>query len=313
MKKLDFHVHIYADCSVEEVAENFKAMMARHNLCGVGLMALHHNSKGFHPTCNEDALKLRSLLPEAYAFASIHMDQDYVEQAKRYMDQGFDGIKLLNGKPSEYRFFGSGYETPEFDRLFAYCEKEQIPMVIHNNDPRLYWQQSPKTEHLREKGWFYGDGDLPTQEQFFVMLEDVFRRHPHLRAAVAHMGFYYDNIPRAVALLESCPNLYFDMTPAVEVYVELSQQREKAEQFVRAYHDRLIFGTDAVASLKEGNRPWEFNCTKHEMMETFYGGDAPRDVGKYHVEPVKVEPYMLENIYYNNAMRFMKKPLPQDK
>ena len=57
------------------------------------------------------------------------------------------------------------------------------------------------------------DGDVPTHEEFFLMLEQVLVRHPKLRLAVAHMGYYYEDLPRPEALMEHCPNFSLDMTP----------------------------------------------------------------------------------------------------
>jgi len=312
MKKIDAHVHICNPITVQESEYYLRDMMERKGLCSLGIMALARDSREFYPYCNEVAAELKRRMPELYIFASLHYHLDFVEQAKEYMERGFDGIKLLNGKPSVYRYFGSGYETEAFDRFFAYAEEQQIPLMIHNNDPRANWDPDLCSEGVKKMGWYYGDGNLPAQEEFFCMMEAVLERHPKLRAAIAHMGFYYDNLPRAATLLKRYPNLFFDMTPGIEIYKELSEDADNAKAFISKYHERLIYGTDADNDLTPGGRVYRVNNAKTEVMDVFFEGTeecmmTPGFVEAFKVVPMHLEKYMVENIYYYNFLRFMRK------
>ena len=302
MKKIDFHVHIFDDIPVEKSAEYFNDMCARKGYEGVGIMALVHDTGGYYRDCNEKALRLKEMIPNSYAFASLDPEKDLVEEAEICMEKGFDGIKFLSGKPSEYKCFGWGYEDERFDRFFAYAEEKQIPLMIHNNDPIDNWDMSKATPRAIEKGWVY-DETMPSQEWFFAALESALDNHRNLKAAIAHLGFYADDLDRAEALLEKCPNLYFDITPALPIYVDLCKDPARAKRFFEKYHERLIYGTDAANNLTGAAR--EYNDTKTEVIKTFLEGDEPRQIGKYFVTPIKLEPHMLENIYYNNAKRFL--------
>ncbi|MBP3300905.1 MAG: amidohydrolase family protein [Clostridia bacterium] len=309
MKKMDMHIHTYGDISMDQMVAYMEEMKELRGYCGLGFMACLRNSSGFVPDSNEVTLELKRRIPGSYAFAGLDHGKDFVEQAKQFMEQGFDGIKMLEGKPSLYRFWGIGYEGPRMDEFFAYAEEQDIPLVIHNNDPRANWDPNgPRVEHLRGKGWYYGDGDVPSQEEFFLMLEGVFDRHPNLRAALSHMGFYYDNLPRVSALMEKCPNLYLDLTPAVEVFMELSLTPAETKAFIEKYQKRMFWGTDTSVNWAPDSRIRTFNDQKVRMMEVFFEGTEPEVVaGKYPVAPVGLDPAILEDIYYYNALRFMKK------
>ena len=302
MKKIDFHVHIFDDIPIEDTARYFKDMCARKAYEGVGLMALWHTTEGYFTDCNEKALKLKGMIPNSYAFAALDRERDFAQQAAEYMSRGFDGIKLFEGKPSEYKLFGWGYGDERFDRFFAYAEEEQIPIMLHNNDPIENWDVAKATPRAIEKGWVY-DESVPSQEWFFRVLEEALDKHRDLRLAIAHMGFYADNLDRAEKLLEKCPNLYLDITPALPIYVDLCKDIARAEAFFRKYHERLIYGTDAANNLVGAAR--EYNDTKTEVIKTFLEGSEPKQIGKYFITPIKLESHMLENIYYNNAMRFL--------
>jgi len=304
MKKIDFHVHNHIHTTPEEAAVYMKEMIDRLGYEGIGIMASLHSSRGPYPTSNEDAMALVKLLPGSIAFAGLDHERDFVEQTKEYMERGFKGIKLLEGKPSEWRYRGYGYEHPRFDAFFDYCEKEGIPLLIHNNDPLANWDLSKADERAIKMGWVY-DENVPSQEWFFEQLETRLLTHPNLRAAIAHFGFYSNDIPRAERLMEACPNLVMDITPAILIYPQLSETPEAAEAFFRKYHTRIIYGTDADTKLEGFAR--EYNDKKRAIITHFLEGDEPREIAGNLIHPIKLEREMLENIYYNNAMRFIER------
>ena len=129
MKKIDFHVHILDQIPLEDTEKNFKDVCARKNYEGICIQALYHAGPITDPLCNEKALELIRRIPNSYAFASLKYDEDFVEQTKKYIAQGFSGIKLLNGKPTEYRYSGLGLEHERFEPFFELCEKELFSVV----------------------------------------------------------------------------------------------------------------------------------------------------------------------------------------
>lgn len=306
MKKLDFHVHIDAQIPHEKTVEYFKDMCERKGYCGVGIMAYPCGSESGSVTCNEDALAIKELMPGSYAFAGVFDDRDYEQQAKEYKERSFDGIKLLQGKPSIYRLNGYSYGDSRFEKFFAYCEKEQIPLMIHNNDPKANWDMSKATERAIKNGWVY-DETIPSQEWFFKQLESVLEKHPNLRAALAHFGFYSDDIDRAEMIMEKYPNIYLDITPAIEIYVQLSERAVRAREFFKKYSTRIIYGTDAHNELV--GFPREYNDIKTDITDVFLEGSEAKEVHGRFIEPMHLDESILEDIYYNNALRFMKKEI----
>ncbi len=303
MKKIDFHVHITDSIPLEKTAEHFRALCERKGYEGVCMLAYVHESSVHHLTCNEDALALKAMLPGSYAFAALHHDRDFVVQAREYMERGFDGIKILEGKPSVYRYLGYGLDHPRYDAFFAYAEKEQIPIILHNNDPAGNWDITKATPRAIEKGWYY-DETVPTHEWFFETLEGVLARHSRLRVALAHFGFYADDLDRAERLMEACPNLYMDLTPALDIFRTFSKSAPRTEAFFRKYHARIFYGTDAQNDLTGFAR--EYNDVKTHTIDTFLGGGAPCVIRDHVIAPISLTDEMLENIYYHTAMRFIK-------
>ena len=303
MKKIDFHVHaLDNDITVAECVKQFEELSERNGLDGICIHAVECSSLLTHPDCNEKALAISEHDSHWYAFAGLHHASDFVEQTKEYMDRGFRGIKLLEGKPSLYRHYGYTYDHPRFEPFFAYCEENQIPLMIHNNDPLRHWDIDKISKANVAKGWYY-DSSIPSQEYFFQVLEGVLTRHPNLRAAIAHFGFYSNNIPRAERLMEQCPNLRMDMTPAPIIFDELSETPEQIKAFILKYNDRLTFGSDADTPIIGSMR--ELNDRKMRIMKAFYEGSGETMVDKHRIQGMALDEAILENIYWNNAMAFI--------
>ena len=119
------------------------------------------------------------------------------------------------------------------------------------------------------------------------------------------MGFYSENIDRAFELMETYPNLKMDVTPALNIYEELSLIHDRAEEFFRKYSDRIIFGTDAVNNLEGDARI--SNDDKNEATSHFFTGEGDRIIRNKLIRHIRLTEEMLENIYYKSAMNFIGK------
>ena len=304
MKKIDFHVHVKELLPKEQTVAYFTDMCQRHGLDGVNIVAWTYD---FPETCNQLCLELSRMIPNSYAFGCLLPGRDYAQQARELMSQGFRGIKLIRGgKPSFYKGYGKLYDDEIYEDFFALAEEMQYPIIMHNNDPEANWDIDRVSTNAIKKGWYY-DETFPSHQRYFEAVDNVLARHPKLKMAMAHMGFYSENMDKAFALMEDCPNLYMDITPALNIYEEMSRVPDRAEEFFRKYHRRSFFGTDAANNLVGEAR--ELNDRKHLVTEYFFSGREPAVVGKKHIVPIQLEEEMLQNIYYNSAMEFIGEPI----
>ena len=311
MKKIDFHVHIETEIPAEQSAYYFKDMCDRYGYSGINVLSFAYSladNKGYNYKCNDEALALKEKMGDgSYAFGCLLPDRDYAKQAEELMNSGFDGIKLLRGgKPNYYKDFPYLYDHEIYADFFALAEEKQIPIIMHNNDPAYSWDISKAPARAIKMGWVYDDS-VPSHERYFQVVDNILERHPKLRIALAHMGFYSENIDKAFELMEKYPNLYMDMTPALNIYKELSLIHDSAEEFFRKYNNRVFFGTDATNYLVGEAR--DYNDTKNEITSYFFSGGEYREFGHRKIHPISLSDEMLENIYYNSAMRFIKKEI----
>ena len=311
MKKIDFHVHIETKIPAEQSAYYFKDMCDRYGYSGINVLSFAYSladNKGYNYKCNDEALALKEKMGDgSYAFGCLLPDRDYAKQAEELMSSGFDGIKLLRGgKPNYYKDFPYLYDHEIYADFFALAEEKQIPIIMHNNDPAYSWDISKAPARAIKMGWVY-DGTVPSHERYFQAVDNVLERHPNLRIAMAHMGFYSENIAKAFEMMDKYPNLYMDITPALNIYEELSSVHVEAERFFRKYSDRIFFGTDATNHLVGEARM--YNDKKNAVTSYFLSNGKEGNPCNKKITPINLDEKMLENIYYNNAMRFIKKEI----
>lgn len=160
---------------------------------------------------------------------------------------GFDGLKLIEGKPTVRKMIPIPLNAPHYEEMWATLERLEMPVLWHVADPEEFWDPVLAPSWARDQGWFYGDGTFPTKEELYGEVDDVLTRHPNLKVIFAHFFFLSADLPRAGKFLDAHPRACFDLTPGSEMYINFTPQLEATREFFSAYQDRLIYGTDIAS------------------------------------------------------------------
>lgn len=187
----------------------------------------------------------------AYAFGSLHYlpdgapagGKDLLEQAKWLMSLGFDGMKMLDGKPDGRKRIGIPLDSPVYDLYFDYLEQESIPVLYHAADPAVFWDRDNVPAEAVKNNWAYMDDTFVSKAGIYREVGGILQKHPGLRVIFAH--FYFmdeEGIDKASAFLERWPNVSFDLTPGM-MYQTFAKD-DGWKEFFTKYQDRLLFGTD---------------------------------------------------------------------
>lgn len=242
---------------------------------------------------------------DVYAFGGLHNTDRYAEippevTAKALIELGCDGFKIMNC-PSLRAFLGHGFNDERYEKMFQYFEDEQIPLTIHVNDPEEFWQPN---------GEFYGKGYILKKDLYDEMFE-ILDRHPKLKINFAHF-FFLSNCPfEAIRVMEKYPNVYFDLTPGVEMYYNFDNNLDFWQDFFKKYSHRILFGTDCNTYKAYTNKELvllvyrkltestdHFTQVCYNMDFTVRGLDLPEEV--------------VERICYTNFFDFVGKKRPVD-
>ena len=309
MKKIDFHVHTVRGTPVEKSIEHFKSMMEENGYEGVAVLAVFDNSQNTDGSQqnNREALEIKAAIPGSYAFAALNhfSGVPFEEQLDEILKQPFDGIKMLIDKPNRIKKYGYHAADPRFDAFYKKMEDMQIPLVSHSGDPDISYDITKATPRMIQKGWVY-DETYATKEECHQHVETILSKFPNMKIALAHMGFFSDELDRLSILMDKYPNLYMDITPALPIYADLSKTPEKSREFFLKYQDRIYYGTDAESDLV-GER-LAYNRKKVKIITSFLELDKTVQIEDYTINPINLPTDVLEKIYYKNILNFCGKP-----
>ncbi len=255
---IDSHVHINSlPCLayMKDYADHFGFQAV--NVACLG------QEKPWDVTQNMLALLLKHQDPRFYAHGALlypsvpvqkaGLDSSFFAgQARELEVLGFDGIKLLEGKPTTRKNLALAQNDPLYDAFYAQLEEAGTHVIWHVADPETFWHRETAPAFSLEAGWFYGDGSFLTQEQLYDEVLSVLDRFPKLKVTFAHF-FFLSNFPdRAKALLDTYPHVTLDITPGREMYENFSKRPAAWRSFFQAYAQRIVFGTDMARSEFQG-------------------------------------------------------------
>ncbi len=177
----------------------------------------------------------------------VPKDFAFVRQVEELMEIGFDGIKMLEGKPNVRCLLGVSLADPAYDEYFSLLEEGQIHLLWHVNDPckllgSLYVISvcSGQRLVLRRRG-------ISQLRRGYEEIYTILQRHPLLKVTFAHLFFLSEQPDRLVQLFETYPNVCVDITPGSEMYRNMSIERKLWRHIFTRYADRFLLGTDTYS------------------------------------------------------------------
>jgi len=115
----------------------------------------------------------------------------------------------------------------------------------------------------------------------------------------AHVAESSENLTRAMKLLDSCPNVYVDISARA---AELGRQPYQAREFFLRYSDRIVFGTDLLPEEPMYRLYFRFLETADEYFE--YPSHASRQ-GRWNIYGLHLPDEVLRRVYRENALRLL--------
>lgn len=323
----DAHIHLYPGHDIEWDLQCLRGYRKWFGIDRIAILALPECVHGgsADPESNARCLEAKARLNEenpdspVYALAGLIVTgreisaREYLDQARRAFDMGFDGFKSLLGKPDLRKTSPLALDAPELDPFFDFLEETGRPFVQHSGDPANFWDPDKIPPSAKAAGWFYDD-TFPTLAQIRAESENILRKHPSLNATFAHVFFLGDEPDEAARLLETYPNLGFDMAPGWEMHLGFTAHHDQWHAIFENYADRFFFATDTSNHYAsddipsyDGHYRWAADLTRLALTteEPFdYECDGPR-----HFAPLCLSPSTQRMILRENFIRrFGEKP-----
>ena len=316
-KMIDNHWHIFFPEKIDTSVKQAEQIVKELDIDKIALLSypyVHQPEQDLDVLENLKALYMKDRLSiPAYAYAGFtHYSDDAKENAdfiRFMMDMGFDGWKSAEMHPRLHKQIERGLNDPSFEETLSYVEEQGVPIVLHLGDPIAHWDSENVSQWERENGRFY-DETFPSLNQLYDEMEEVLEKHPKLKVALAHFYFASDDYERAVHMMEAYENVYMDLTPGKEMFVNFSKEPERWREFFIRYSKKIIMGSDLYTA--------GYGINRFELVRKFLESDEPfvMEPWKETFVPFHLPKDVLEDIYVNNAERISSvepKPIDREK
>ena len=265
---------------------------------------------------NALAIAFKCLSPNHYAFGSLHyrFDYDFAGELQALWDMGLDGLKMIENKPTERKALGYAQDDARYSAMYTLAERLDIPMLIHVNDPRDFWDPEKAPAWAVEAGYAYCDGSFVPFETILSESVSMLEKHPGLRVCFAHMMFLSDDLPRLTRLMERFPNMHLDITSGTEMYHNFTGDREGWSAFFHRFGDRILYGTDNCNRMDDHER--EIGDTINDLQKRFLTTDQPFPLWDSQVQGFGLDDELVGRISQTNFDRFASpapRPLDSEK
>jgi len=242
MKIIDAHTHVY---NIKENYEPLYKLGKRLNYDRLNVLSLQCTGNLLQ---NLNCALCKISHPEipTYAFGGLDYKtgRDFLTQAQNLRAMGFDGIKMLEGKPTVRKNLNKALDDPDYDAYYSYLEETGFPVLFHVVDPPEFWDREKVPDWAYANGWFYDESYTP-YGQYYDEVENMLNKHPKIRAIFAHFYFLSGEPGKAQKFLDDHPSVSIDLTAGVEMYENFTKNPDFWHDFFIKNSDRLIFGTDS--------------------------------------------------------------------
>lgn len=305
---IDGHIHFVHPERMDEILELMdEAGHASANLvCIPNPDATTHNPaalyfKQHHP----DRVYLSGALEYGPALAEPARTSEILAgQVLALKSQGFNGLKLIEGKPQVRKLLPLTLDGPAYDGLWAALEAEQFPVVFHVGDPDEFWDPERCPDWARQSGWDYTDGSYPSKEDLYSEVDHILARYPNLKITFAHFYFLSNDLARAARFLDAHPNICFDLTPHIDMYYDFSRDRYHVRDFILHYSDRIVYGTDMdTRALVRSAGGHDFMRSIPWLIRSFLEMPGPFTYNGKELHGLGLPQSVLELIYRENFLR----------
>ncbi len=236
------------------------------------------------------------------AFGGIHITDrysiiPYEKQAEKLLDLGCDGIKLIDMHPELREYITVSIDDVKYDKMLSLLEERDKPLLIHLAGPKECWLG--KDENDKSPNSIYRGACPDAKLGFDDYINEgirMLKKHPKLKVVFAHFMFLASDYDRAVEIMETYPNVYFDITPGTDMYYHFSVNTKLWHDFFEKYSNRILFGTD-VNTYKDFNKEL---VEYVRLLITEKGEYQTHCYGNHKYKGLYLSDDALNNICYNN-------------
>ncbi len=239
--------------------------------------------------------------------------EECIEMINLHVKMGAKGLKILKELGLHYRDKDGNLISCSDPRLAPVWEEAgrlKIPVLIHQADPAGFFEPvNPENEHfeslIKYPSWSFADKKYPRKTELLKRRDELIRNHPDTIFILPHFANYAENIQYVSELLLENTNVYIDFSARLD---ELGRQPWSSREFFIKFQDRIIFGTDMPANIRESA---EMYRTYFRFLETYdesfyapdYDGTFER--ARWPICGLGLPKEVLRKIYFENILKII--------
>ena len=191
---------------------------------------------------------------DATKFDSKTFAEDTVKHIKNCMAAGARGVKIWKNigmtiKNEAGQFLMA--DDPVFDPIYAFLEKEKIPLLAHLGEPRNCWLPLDRIANEDDRRYFsknpnfhmYLHTEAPTYEQHLMVRDNILERFHGLIFVGAHLGSMEWSLEEVAKRLDKFPNFYVDLAGRFDnIFEQTLRNRKYVSDFFQHYQNRIVYG-----------------------------------------------------------------------
>lgn len=197
-------------------------------------------------------------------------------------------------------------DDERLDPIWATAGELGVPVLIHVADPEGFFLPADRhNDRLpglgRRPEWFFGTSEHPSFQDLMDRQVRLFQRHPKTTFFGAHVLNRPDNLEWVGSVLESCPNVYAEISARIN---DLGRQPRTARDFFTHHQDQVLFGTDGNSLAPY---PLYFRVLESEddLIRSTNARDGAIPTGSWPLYGLSLADGVLQKLYHDNAARLL--------
>lgn len=242
-----------------------------------------------------------------------------LHEIKKGWEKGAIAVKMWKNIGMELRDKNGDFvmaDHPVFSPVYDYLIKHGIPLAAHFGEPRNCWLPLDEMTVTSDKEYFsknpeyhmYLHKNYPSYEEQLSARDRVLQKYPGLRFIGLHLASLEWSVEKVADWLDTFPNAGVDLAERVcHLQYQAIDQHKKVKEFVEAYQDRIIYGTDQIddGSIDAGElrntirEKWqnEFRFFADEGIQTAWNVEKP-------FKGFGLSKKILKKLFYDNAIYY---------
>jgi len=259
IEKIDAHMHLNTPrtCLQKVASEN-----------SFELISINTEAEEFPDIQRQQKIieECRQDKPNIYHLTTFSTDnlwaENWCKQAIKQINTGLGkgavGVKIwknvgMDIRDEQGRFIMVDDEI--FNPVFDFLEQHQIPLLGHLGEPKNCWLPIEKMTVTSDKEYFsghpqfhmYRHEEYPSYKQQLKARDAMLANHPNLIFIGAHLASIEWCVKELADWLDTFPNAVVDLAERVcHLQHQASEDHLKVKEFVEAYQDRIIYGSDQI-------------------------------------------------------------------